>query len=58
MHDLISSNDQITISNNNMQIEEYEIMLIWEQLKDKKDWNDVQKDCVHIYLLRHTNVSV
>jgi hypothetical protein len=28
MHDLISSNDQITISNNNMQIEEYEIMLI------------------------------
>jgi hypothetical protein len=27
-HDLISSNDQIKISNNNMQIEEYEIMLV------------------------------
>jgi hypothetical protein len=35
-HDLISSNDQIKISNDHMQIEEYEIMLIWKQLKDKK----------------------
>ncbi len=35
-HDLISSNDQIKISNDNMQIEEYEIMLVWKQLKNKK----------------------
>ncbi len=34
-HDLISSNDQIKISDDHMQIEEYETMLVWEQLKDK-----------------------
>ncbi len=35
-HDLISSNDQIKISDDHMQIEKYEIMLVWKQLKDKK----------------------
>ncbi len=35
-HDLILSNDQIKISDDHMQIEEYEIMLVWKQLKDKK----------------------
>jgi hypothetical protein len=36
LNDLISSNDQIKISDDHMQIEEYEIMLVWRQLKDKK----------------------
>jgi hypothetical protein len=36
LNDLISSNDQIKISNNHMQIKRYEIMLVWKQLKDKK----------------------
>jgi hypothetical protein len=36
LNDLISSNDQIKISDDQMQIEKYEIMLIWKQLKDKK----------------------
>ncbi len=36
LNDLISSNDQIKISDDQMQIKRYEIMLIWEQLKDKK----------------------
>jgi hypothetical protein len=34
--DLISSNDQIKISDDHMQIEEYEIMRVWRQLKSKK----------------------
>jgi hypothetical protein len=36
LNDLISSNDQIKISNDQMQIERYEIMRVWKQLKDKK----------------------
>jgi hypothetical protein len=36
LNDLTSSNDQIKISDDQMQIERYEIMLIWRQLKDKK----------------------
>jgi hypothetical protein len=36
LNDLISSNDQIKTSDDHMQIERYEIMLVWEQLKDKK----------------------
>ncbi len=36
LNDLISSNNQIKTSDEHMQIEEYETMLIWEQLKDKK----------------------
>jgi hypothetical protein len=35
-HDLISSNDQIKISDGHMQIEEYGTMLVWGQLKGKK----------------------
>jgi hypothetical protein len=36
LNDLISSNDQIKISDDQMQIERYEIMLVRKQLKDKK----------------------
>jgi hypothetical protein len=36
LNNLISSNDQIKISDDQMQIERYEIMRIWRQLKDKK----------------------
>jgi hypothetical protein len=36
LKDISFSNDQIKISDDHMQIEEYEIMQVWEQLKSKK----------------------